>query len=139
MPYFEGSARPGDAPEPGSDQKSGLYEKSGLKAGRTLQGDSRMTRRNPEDIHNYAGKLRRTRRRLASVGQGDTAVRFLDRLKLAGRKDGRIAYYGDRLPLILELFNTMSGGPVLLEEATKADCESVMYIAKRNVREIRQR
>jgi len=87
-----------------------------------------MTRRNPEDIHNYAGKLRRTRRRLASVNQGDVAVRFLDRLKLAGRKDGRIAYYGDRLPLILDLFNTVSdAGPVLLGEATKADCESVMY------------
>ncbi len=78
------------------------------------------------DIHNYAGKLRRVRHVLADTEQGDVAVRFLDKLKLAGKKDGRIVYYADRLGLILHLFNTKFDNTVQLAEATKSDCESVL-------------
>ncbi len=85
-----------------------------------------LTRKNPDDIHNYAGKLCRIKKRLGQTQQGDVAVRFLEKLKLAGKKDGRIVYYADRLTLILRLFNTKFDAPVLLEAATKNDCESVL-------------
>ena len=100
-------------------------EKPGLSVNRTVYGNT-MTRKDPDDIHDYASRLRRLRGRLAGTVQGDAASRFLDKLRLAGKKDGRIVYYGDRLPLILHLFNTRFGDPVMLEGTTKAHCESVL-------------
>ncbi len=85
-----------------------------------------MTRKNPDDIHNYAGKIRRIKKRLADIQQGDVCIQFLDKLKLAGKKDGRIVYYADRLGYILNLFNAKFTLPVLLKDATKNDCESIL-------------
>ncbi len=79
-----------------------------------------------DDIHNYAGKIRRLRRKLPETRQGDLAVRFLEKLKVSGLKDGRVCYYGDRLTLILKLFNGHPDGPVMLEAAEKHHCESVL-------------
>ena len=85
-----------------------------------------MTKKNPEDIHNYAAKLRRIKAKLAGVEQGALAIRFLDKLRLAGKRDGRIVYYADRLSPILHLFETKFDAPVSLNDAAKADCESVL-------------
>ena len=91
-----------------------------------MSGTSDMTRKNQDDIHNYAGKLRRIHLRLSQTPQGDVAAGFLDKLRLAGKKDGRIVYYADRLALILRLFGTRFAAPVTLAGATKKDCESVL-------------
>ena len=100
-------------------------EKPALNAGSALSGVA-MTRKNPDDIHNYAGRMRRLVRRFAETENGEVAVRFLDKLRLAGKKDGRITYYGDRLQLILHVFNTKFDRPVAPGNATKAHCESVL-------------
>lgn len=34
------------------------------------------------------------RKQFTTVPQGDAAIRFLEKLKLSGKKNGRICYYG---------------------------------------------
>ncbi len=82
-----------------------------------------MTEKNPEDIRNYAAKLRRIKTKLAGIGQGTAAIRFLDTLKPAGKRNGRLAYRADRLAPILPMFETKFDAPVPLGDAAKADCE----------------
>ena len=81
---------------------------------------------NHEDvgIHNYPRRVVRCKQMLAEMNQGDVAVSFLEKLHLIGLADGRIMVYGQRLQLILELFNRKK---VKVADATKADCEKVLF------------
>ena len=76
-----------------------------------------------DDIHNYAGKIEYLKRKLAKIQQGDTGIKFLEKLKLSGLSDGRICYYGNRLSLLLNIFNS---NKIKLNKATKHQCEFVL-------------
>lgn len=76
-----------------------------------------------DDIHNYAAGVASCKNRLAKLEQGDLGIRFIEKLKLAGLSDGRIAFYGDRVITLLKLFEKMN---VNVIDAQKKDCESVL-------------
>ncbi len=76
-----------------------------------------------DDIHNYAAGVASCKKRLAKLEQGELGIRFIEKLKLAGLSDGRIAFYGDRAITMLKLFEKMD---VKLADAQKKDCESVL-------------
>ena len=57
-------------------------------------------------IHNYSRKVECKKKNLEKIEQGDIAISFLEKLHLYGLADGRIIVYGDRLSLILKLFNS---------------------------------
>ncbi|CAE6501104.1 tyrosine-type recombinase/integrase [Candidatus Nitrosotenuis uzonensis] len=78
-----------------------------------------------EDIHNYAKKIAWTKRRLATLPQGDIGIRFIDKLKLVGLSDARLCYYGDRVPRLLDEFEKIG---VKLKSSKKKDCEAVLSV-----------
>lgn len=94
------------------------------KSERTNQNIKRQNDQE-NDIHGYSKKIARLRRQLARFGQGDIAIRFLEKLKLSGLSNARICYYGDRLALILELFIERNGA-IPLALVKKEHCESVL-------------
>ena len=90
---------------------------------KSKKGKKYLKKENNDDIHNYLGKIEYLKRKLAKIQQGDIGIKFLEKLKLSGLSDGRICYYGDRLSLLLEIFNNKK---IKLDLATKHQCESVL-------------
>ncbi|MEM3688200.1 tyrosine-type recombinase/integrase [Saccharolobus sp.] len=72
------------------------------------------------EIYDYEGRLRRYRRLIAGLRNGDVALRFLDHLSALGLSMARVSKIASHLPALLRLIDFNIG------EATRADIERVV-------------
>jgi len=52
------------------------------------------------DIYDYKGRLRRFRRPISKLRNGDVALRFLDNLSALGLFPDRVSKYAGHLPIL---------------------------------------
>lgn len=72
------------------------------------------------EIYDYEGRLRRYKRAIGKLGNGDLALRFLDHLLALGLSKARVAKYAGHLPALLRVVDFDPA------KATRGDVERVV-------------
>jgi hypothetical protein len=97
-------------------------------ASSTLSPRQTLHNMDSDSICNYSRKLRRILSALSVYRGCDTAIKFIEALKLSGLSNARLVYYADRLKRILTYFTDNN---IELAKAPKEDCKKcLLYLLK---------